>query len=137
MVVCCMLEPTLKAGITLTNDLNNGVRITRLNPRDAAHQSGLHVNDVLTYINHIPCRDHRDVVTMWNEGAQMAKETNTTFVMLCRVQRRATTYNRVLSVVQSLRSRSARRLLVARRGHNVPHRQEDAEDYDQVPDPIV
>lgn len=74
------------AGITLKNNYKNntripGVKIYKINKKHKCYQSGLKVNDVIMYINKIPCMDHKQAIEIINYCELSSKQM--TCLLLC------------------------------------------------------
>ena len=75
------------AGVTLTNNYKfgglgyrgPGVIIAKINEKCKCYESGLRKNDVLIYINNIPCIDHKQCIDIINSCA------NGSILMICDI----------------------------------------------------
>ena len=58
------------AGLTLENNFTvggfknrgPGVKISKINKKDKCYISGLRINDILLFINNVPCSDHKQSI---------------------------------------------------------------------------
>ena len=60
------------AGITLKNNYSNntrapGIIISKINEKCKCYESGLRKNDIILFINNIPCIDHKQTINIINE----------------------------------------------------------------------
>ena len=53
-----------KIGITLTNNNGIGVKIYKLSSDSLAFKSGLRVNQIILFINNIPCFNHKQAISI-------------------------------------------------------------------------
>ena len=75
-------------GITLRNNSNfyndnessPGVIITRINEKDQCYKSGMRKNDIILFINNIPCIDHKQSVDIIDNSVRLCRQVS--FVLL-------------------------------------------------------
>lgn len=59
------------AGITLKNNYKNnckipGVKVYKINKKNKCYETGLQLNDIIIYINKIPCINHKQAIDIIN-----------------------------------------------------------------------
>ena len=52
----------LAPGITLINNIGPGVKIKKINDEKKCYKSGLRENDIILFINEVPCTNHIDTI---------------------------------------------------------------------------
>ena len=69
-VVIDFPKPSMHVGITVSDARGGGVRVVALVRKDRAMQCGMRVGDVITHINGIPVRDHRNAAAISDRATQ-------------------------------------------------------------------
>ena len=65
----------LPPGITICNNQDGeGIKIKKLNKDDACFKQGLKVNDIIMFLNGVPCRDHKSSIEII-KNAHLNKKT--------------------------------------------------------------
>lgn len=85
--VCVLSDAHPYPGITLTNAVD-GVRVLRVDRRDAAYAHGFRKDDVISEVNGIPCRTHQDVIRVWDEASRHARDHDQCVILRCTVRGR-------------------------------------------------
>ena len=85
LLICALGERHPHGGITVGDAHAGGVRVIRVDPRDAAYAGGLRRSDILREINGVPCVTHQQVVKQWDEASRAALETGQEVILSCDV----------------------------------------------------
>jgi hypothetical protein len=64
---------SIHPGITISSSKGPGVKITKLNKNDKCYKSGLRVNDVIIFLNNVPCNNHSDTILVIDESFEKNK----------------------------------------------------------------
>ena len=64
-------------GITLVNNSNGpGVKVLRLKKEDSCYLNGMRENDIILFINSVPCNTHQHAIEIINEFYNKKKKIN-------------------------------------------------------------
>lgn len=72
----------IKPGITLSNNIGPGVRVRRIKDTDLCYVSGIRPNDILLFINNVPCTNHVQTVDIIEEAFKCNKMIKCEIMMI-------------------------------------------------------
>ena len=67
-------EDSVKPGITIGSNSGPGVKILKLNKGDKCYDSGLQINDIILFLNNVPCNTHVDAVLIIKDSYERKRE---------------------------------------------------------------
>ena len=67
-------DDSLPPGITITSNKGIGVRICKLNLKDKFYKEGFRVNDILLFLNNIPCLEHSESIKIIKHAYENKKD---------------------------------------------------------------
>lgn len=61
-------------GITLTTNNGVGLRILKLNENDKFYNNNFKINDILLFVNNVPCISHREIINIITDAYENKRE---------------------------------------------------------------
>lgn len=65
---------SLPPGITITSNKGIGVKICKLNSKDKFYKEGYRVNDILLFLNNVPCIEHFESIKIIKHAYENKKD---------------------------------------------------------------
>ena len=67
-------DDSLPPGITITSNKGIGVKICKLNSKDKFYKEGYRVNDILLFLNNVPCTEHYESIKIIKHAYENKKD---------------------------------------------------------------
>lgn len=67
-------DDSLPPGITITSNKGIGLKISKLNYKDKFYKEGYRVNDILLFLNNVPCIEHSESIKIIKHAYENKKD---------------------------------------------------------------